>query len=275
MKPNFSKRSTTAHAKFFRHNPLFYQHPVPEVYPLFSYESVRTRAVDTWRADLRHQQGLSVPPPPVMLEPEFLEHGIFNQRQLEQQRLELLLCESPGYQLQYGQQLHDRLGLNHGILKTYATNHRTEKFFNCILVSSEFFYTWLGRKPTQYFIDGPEWLALRQMIHAQGLEIPPEYDNPIPRTGLLCGESFWEAVANIHTGRVFYPLDQLNEEGAGAGPAPGGAGGGGPSGPSPALSLGGGAAAAIANPGMVLSAVQIATFKNAAKQGLAFVEVCR
>ncbi|CAM2005430.1 hypothetical protein [Acanthopleuribacter pedis] len=280
MKSHFFRSNAIVRTKFFRHDRRFYQHTVPDVYPLFAYDSVRTEALTSWRRDLRHQQGISVPPPPVMLEAEFEAGGIIKQRLLERQRLELLLCENPGYMLHYAQRLHDHLGINHGILIDYATSHHNHKFLNCILVSADFYYTWLGRNPDQWFHDSLDRWQLWEMIRAFNLEVPPEHLNPIPKTGLLVGEPFWEAVANIHSGRVFYPLDQLNEEGSGS--AAGGAGassgqtpaGGAANAPAGYLQDNSGASSAAAKKPVTLSPQQVATFKKAAKQGMPFAEVC-
>lgn len=264
--------------KFFRHDRKFYQHAVPDVHPLFGYDSVRTEAVHSWRDDMRHQQGLSVPPPPVLLEAEFEAGGIAKQRVLEKQRLELVLCENPGYMLHYAQRLDDQLGINHGILKDYAVSRHSHHFLNCIIVSADFYFTWVGRNPNQWFHGSQEWWQLQEMIRAFNLEVPREHLNPIPKTGLLCGESFWEAVANIHNGRVFYPMDQLDKEGSGAGAASSGGGsasgaGGGGNQHNLGSYLEGPSTAATKAPAP-LSATQIATFKKAAKAGVPFVEVC-
>lgn len=273
-----AKNGAMALTKFFRHDRKFYQHAVPEIFPLFSYDSVRTEALQSWRADLRHQQGLSVPPPPAMLEPEFEAGGISKQRLLEKQRLELVLCENPGFMLHYAQRLDDQLGINHGIVKDYAVSRHSHHFLNCIIVSADFYYTWLGRTPNQWFYGSQDWWQLQEMIRAFDLEIPQEHHNPIPRTGLLYGELFWEAVANLHSGRVFYPMDQLDNPGSGAAAASSGGSAGSGAGGANQQNLGtylGGSSAASAPKALApLSATQMATLKKAALAGVPFVEVC-
>ncbi len=228
MKFSSPPRDAFLRNKFFRHKNLFYQHAVPDLFPLYSHATTALDTVQRWFKAMRNNPGDIAHASGNLLDSEFTDGLIRKQLLLEKQRLEVLLSENPGFVLQYGEQLHNSLGTNHNLVTEYARSVRPDKLFNSVIVSAEFYFTHVGNAPQQWFGGSFEWWDLMEMIRAYGVELPPEHQNPVPRTGLLCGEAFWQAVANLCHGRVFFPLDLLNESGDAA--AAGGGGGGSSSG---------------------------------------------
>ncbi len=226
MKPPFGSPLPLSPTQFFRHRPDFYQHEVPDLYPLFSHEAPRVAAAAQWLASMAQNPSDLIVPPAVIGDSEFTDSWIGRQRHLERQRMELLLCESPGHILQYSEQLHTALSTNHLLLTDYARSTQPDKLFNCVIVSAEFYYSRLGREPNQWFAGTFEWWQLHEMLRAFHIEIPPEHENTVPRTGLLWGEDYWQVIANLVHGRVFFAFDGFDEAGSDSGSS-GGAGGGG------------------------------------------------
>ncbi len=217
---------TLLKSRFFRHDKNFYEFKVPDLYPTFSYDSRRVTQAQKWMERARQSLTTADVSTPNIDGEEFIFEFIGKQRLLERQRLEILLCESPGYILQYAEQLRTELRQNEEILRSYVHSHVMEKYLDCLIVSGDFYYTFTGRHAPQLFQGSYEWWQLVEMIRAGGLEVPPEYANPIPRTGVLCEADFWQAAQNVLHNRIFIPQDVLNEQGGGASAAGGGAGGG-------------------------------------------------
>ncbi|CAM2063905.1 DUF1308 domain-containing protein [Sulfidibacter corallicola] len=180
----------------------------PDLFPTFSYEHSVVSGIE--------------PPPRVQLgQPSNLQSGLTEsahvesaiklQKDLEIQRMEILLCQDPGHILRYGAQMATALALNHELLEQLIRGRLGRRRLEALVVQAGFHYTWLGRFPESRFIGTEHWWRTLTRLRSLGIEIPTDHAHPVPKTGVLAGRTLHQVIENMRNGIFFSGTSELLE----------------------------------------------------------------
>ncbi|CAM2068867.1 RHS repeat protein [Sulfidibacter corallicola] len=221
MKP-LKGRSPYRKWEFVNHDPNFYKFDVPDVSPTFTYRLSRSENPNS----SNHLSFLEAGEYQAMwLHSAAGENALRLQKDLEIQRLEILLCKDPGVVLNYGQQLSLALSHNHDLLSRIASGKERDRRVDAIVVMAGFFHSWLGQLPQSQYLGTERWWRTLEKIRSLGIEIPSEHSHPIPKTGVLSGRLLYQALENMRTGTFFDGTAELLEKGGSSSAGSGGSAG--------------------------------------------------